>query len=101
MTIDRKFELAAILGVEIGKSRMESLGEVEEAGDLVREFCDQMERHGAFEQEMNQIAPGERNRSVLRPFGVFAVIAPFNFPIAFSAGMSTGAPGSEERVSNG
>ena len=27
----------------------------------------------------------------LRPYGVFAVIAPFNFPISISIGMSSGA----------
>jgi 1-pyrroline-5-carboxylate dehydrogenase len=30
-------------------------------------------------------------RSVLRPFGVFAVISPFNFPMALSAGPCSGA----------
>ncbi len=91
ITVRRKFEIAAVLGVECGKSRMEALGEIEEAGDLIREYCDQMERHHGFVIEMKQVAPGERNWSVMRPFGVFAVIAPFNFPIALSTGMSAGA----------
>ena len=30
-------------------------------------------------------------RSVLRPHGVFAVISPFNFPIALSAGPAAAA----------
>jgi 1-pyrroline-5-carboxylate dehydrogenase len=33
----------------------------------------------------------ERNTDVLRPYGVFACIAPFNFPLALSAGMSSAA----------
>jgi len=33
----------------------------------------------------------ERNTDVLRPYGVFTCIAPFNFPLALSAGMSSAA----------
>jgi 1-pyrroline-5-carboxylate dehydrogenase len=40
---------------------------------------------------MAQITPVERNTDVLRPYGVFACIAPFNFPLALSAGMSSAA----------
>src|SRR5256886_16055537 len=35
--------------------------------------------------------PVERNPDVLRPYGVFACIAPFNFPLALSTGMSAAA----------
>jgi 1-pyrroline-5-carboxylate dehydrogenase len=37
------------------------------------------------------MTPNERNTDVLRPYGVFACIAPFNFPLALSAGMSGAA----------
>jgi 1-pyrroline-5-carboxylate dehydrogenase len=40
---------------------------------------------------MARITPVERNTDVLRPYGVFACIAPFNFPLALSAGMSSAA----------
>jgi 1-pyrroline-5-carboxylate dehydrogenase len=40
---------------------------------------------------MGQITPVERNTDVLRPYGVFACIAPFNFPLALSTGMSSAA----------
>ena len=40
---------------------------------------------------MGRITPVERNTDVLRPYGVFACIAPFNFPLALSAGMSSAA----------
>jgi 1-pyrroline-5-carboxylate dehydrogenase len=40
---------------------------------------------------MGQYLPGETTRSILKPYGVWAVIAPFNFPLAIAAGMSTGA----------
>src|SRR5439155_16511643 len=32
----------------------------------------------------------ERNRDVMRPFGVWAVVAPFNFPVALATGMTAG-----------
>ena len=32
------------------------------------------------------LGPGEENTSVLRPYGVWAVISPFNFPLALAAG---------------
>jgi 1-pyrroline-5-carboxylate dehydrogenase len=37
------------------------------------------------------VTPVERNTDVLRPYGVFTCIAPFNFPLALSAGMSSAA----------
>jgi 1-pyrroline-5-carboxylate dehydrogenase len=40
---------------------------------------------------MASLDPREQNQSLLRPFGVWAVLAPFNFPHALSAGMSSGA----------
>jgi 1-pyrroline-5-carboxylate dehydrogenase len=35
--------------------------------------------------------PAVHTRSILRPFGVFAVISPFNFPMALAAGPTAGA----------
>ena len=91
LTRQRKFDLAAVMAVEVGKNRMEALGDAEESADLMDYYCDQMvEAHG-FIRDMNRITAIERNTDVLRPFGVFACIAPFNFPAALSAGMSSAA----------
>ncbi|ACZ41787.1 Aldehyde Dehydrogenase [Thermobaculum terrenum ATCC BAA-798] len=87
---DNKFELAAVLSVEAGKTRMEALGEVEEAADLISWYCDQMEENHGFVREMRRIIPNENNKSILRPYGVWAVISPFNFPMALSTGMLAG-----------
>ncbi|MFL5760655.1 MAG: aldehyde dehydrogenase family protein [Thermomicrobiales bacterium] len=87
----RKFRLASLLILEAGKSRAEALGEVEEGADLIDEYARQVEENQGFVREMGSLDPRERNRSVLRPFGVWAVLAPFNFPHALSAGMSSGA----------
>ncbi len=88
---ERKFRLAALLILEAGKNRAEAIGEVEEGADLLDEYAGQMEEHAGYVTELASLDPAERNRSVLRPFGVWAVLAPFNFPHALSAGMSAGA----------
>ena len=88
---ERKFRLAALLILEAGKNRAEAIGEVEEGADLIDAYADQMAENNGFERQLDSLDPDERNRSVLRPFGVWAVLAPFNFPHALSAGMSAGA----------
>jgi 1-pyrroline-5-carboxylate dehydrogenase len=88
---ERVFELAALTGFEVGKNQLESLGEVEEAADLIRYYCHQMEENEGFTRPMGQLSPQEHTLSVLRPYGVWAVISPFNFPSALSAGPVGGA----------
>ena len=88
---ERKFLLSALLIVEAGKNRGEAIGEVEEGADLIDEYARQVEASNGFVHDMGSLDPAEHNRSVLRPFGVWAVLAPFNFPHALSAGMSSGA----------
>ena len=88
---ERKFRLSALLILECGKNRAEAIGEVEEGADLVDEYARQVEASDGFSIELSSLDPRERNRSILRPFGVWAVLAPFNFPHALSAGMSSGA----------
>ena len=86
-----KFELAACMSLEVGKSRMESLGDAEESADLIDYYAAQMEEAGGFRRKMNKLTPIEDNTDLLRPFGVFVCIAPFNFPLALAAGMSSAA----------
>jgi 1-pyrroline-5-carboxylate dehydrogenase len=83
----RKWDLSVACLIEVGKSRLEAVGEVEEAIDLVRHYCDEMERNDGFREDRPGASAAERCSVVLRPFGVFAVIAPFNFPVALSVGM--------------
>jgi 1-pyrroline-5-carboxylate dehydrogenase len=88
---DRKFELAAVMSLEVGKSRLESMGDAEESADLIDYYCQQMEDASGFVRQMAKVTPVERNTDVLRPYGVFCCIAPFNFPLALSTGMSSAA----------
>jgi 1-pyrroline-5-carboxylate dehydrogenase len=87
----RRWELSALMGYEAGKSRLECVGDVEEAADLIEYYCDETTKHQGFSQRMGALGPGEENLSVLRPYGVWAVISPFNFPLALAAGPAGGA----------
>ena len=100
----RKFTIAAELSYENGKSRYESVGEVDEGIDFLRYYADEMESNRGFTRRNAmsgsaakgaagfQGAPSSEKIIIsLRPLGVFAVIAPFNFPISISIGMSSAA----------
>jgi 1-pyrroline-5-carboxylate dehydrogenase len=88
---ERKYRLAALMSLEVGKSRLEAMGDAEESADLIDYYSGQVEEADGFVRPMARITPVERNTDVLRPYGVFACIAPFNFPLALSAGMSSAA----------
>lgn len=88
---DRKFDLAAVMSLEVGKSRLEAMGDAEESADLIDYYAQQVEDADGFVRPMAKMTPIERNTDVLRPYGVFACIAPFNFPLALSTGMSSAA----------
>ncbi len=89
---ERQMEYGAMMAIEVGKSRLEALGEVEESADLLRYYSDVYERNNGYVVPMDNLGdPSVHTRSVLRPFGVFAVISPFNFPMALAAGPSGGA----------
>ena len=87
----RKFELTAWLSYENGKNRYEAMGDIDEAIDFIRYYCENMEANGGFSTLTKSAYKTETSRSVMKPFGVWAVIAPFNFPAAILIGMSTGA----------
>src|SRR6266542_1538877 len=88
---ERVYELAALMAIEVGKSRLEALGDVEETADLIRYYCTQMEENHGFAIQMEALSEKEHNRSVLRPYGVWGVISPFNFPMALAGGPAGGA----------
>jgi 1-pyrroline-5-carboxylate dehydrogenase len=86
---ERVYDIAAVVALEVGKNRMESLGEVQETADLMAWYCDQVEANAGFIRDLpNDPLPGftSRNRSVLKPYGAWVVIAPFNFPVALAGG---------------
>ena len=87
----RRFDLAALMSLEVGKSRLEAMGDAEESADLIEYYCAQMEDAKGFVRQMKRVTAIEHNTDVQRPYGVFACIAPFNFPLALSTGMSAAA----------
>lgn len=88
---DRKFLLSALITFECGKNRYEALAEVSEAVDIVRYYVDLYEKNQGYILSMEPESSTATCRSVMRPHGVFAVISPFNFPLALAAGMASAA----------
>jgi 1-pyrroline-5-carboxylate dehydrogenase len=87
----RRFEISALMSMEVGKNRLEAMGDVQETADLMVYYCDQVEEHKGFDTPMQRFSDKEENRDVLRPYGVWVIISPFNFPMALAGGPSSGA----------
>jgi len=88
---ERKYELTALLTYENGKNRYEAIAEVDEAIDFLQYYAYEMEKNEGYIKQMFSAYPDEKCHSVLKPYGVFAVIAPFNFPLAITTGMCSAA----------
>lgn len=89
----RLYEISAVVSLEIGKNRMEALGDVQETADLIYYYCDEMERNNGYVVPMRPdplVGFSSTNVSILKPYGVWVVISPFNFPFALAGG-PTGA----------
>jgi 1-pyrroline-5-carboxylate dehydrogenase len=87
----RQFYLAALITYEVGKNRYEAIAEVNEAADMFTYYARLMEENDGYVKPMDHVVSNEHSKSVLRPYGVWAVISPFNFPLALAAGMIAGA----------
>ncbi len=90
----RLFEIGAVVTLEVGKNRMEALGDVAETAELIRYACSQMEASQGYKAKMGKdplIGYDSTNTSVLKPYGVWVVISPFNFPAALTGGPSGAA----------
>jgi 1-pyrroline-5-carboxylate dehydrogenase len=89
---ERQMRYAGLMAVEVGKTRLEALGEVEEAADLIRYYAKTAEDNAFYDHPMDNLGDAAvHTRSILRPHGVFAVISPFNFPMALAAGPTAAA----------
>lgn len=83
----RKFELAAWMIFEVGKSWAEADADVAEAIDFCEFYGREMLRL-AGPQPLTPV-PGEINELRYLPLGVGVVISPWNFPLAIMVGMTT------------
>jgi 1-pyrroline-5-carboxylate dehydrogenase len=85
----RLFELGPVMSLDVGKNRMESMGDIAETADLIRYACTQVEANHGYVVEMGKdplVGYDSTNISVLRPYGVWLIISPFNFPFALTGG---------------
>ena len=87
----KKFFLAAILTFENGKNRFEAMGDVDEAIDFMRFYAYQMEKNNGYCKQTYHPNPKEKTQTIMKPYGVWGIISPFNFPSAIAIGMTTGA----------
>jgi 1-pyrroline-5-carboxylate dehydrogenase len=88
---ERKFDIAVAITYEVGKNRLEALAECWEAIDAVRYYSGIMRKEKGYTTKMGPGGPGEHNVDVCKPFGVWPVISPFNFPFMLANGMASGA----------
>ena len=89
---ERQMTYGGLMAIEVGKTRLEALGEVEEAADLLRYYAQTFEDNDGFDHPMDNLGDSAvHTRSILRPHGVFGVISPFNFPMALAAGPTAAA----------
>ncbi len=85
----RLFELAAWQILEVGKQWDQAYHDVTEAIDFLEYYAREMLRLAEPRRMGNE--PGELNQLFYEPKGLTAVIAPWNFPLAISCGMTAAA----------
>ncbi|MGB7629796.1 MAG: proline dehydrogenase family protein [Candidatus Deferrimicrobium sp.] len=85
----RRLELTAWEVLDVGKNWAEADADVCEAIDFLEYYGREMIRLG-MPRKMGNV-PGEDNRYFYQPRGVGLVVAPWNFPLAISMGMTSAA----------
>src|SRR3954462_1569387 len=86
----RMQELASLIVREGGRTYADAVSEVREAADFCRYYALQARKH--FENPLALAGPaGETNALSLHGRGVFACIAPWNFPLAIFTGQIAAA----------
>jgi 1-pyrroline-5-carboxylate dehydrogenase len=88
--VDGQALLGGIASAETGKIRVESLAEMAEAVDLIEYYASEIERNDGY---VFKLKPGsdESRTDILRPYGIFGIISPFNFPVALAVNMASAA----------
>ncbi|MDR6989152.1 1-pyrroline-5-carboxylate dehydrogenase [Paenarthrobacter nitroguajacolicus] len=79
------------LAVETGKSIAAIEAEVDEVRGFLDVYSSFASEPDHFVDELNGSDEFMTSETILRPYGVFGVITPFNYPIALAAGLSIGA----------
>src|SRR3989344_5530278 len=89
--VKNQYRLAASVILECGKDRLEAFAEVKEFIELMEYYLQLYREHRGYRLSMD-VEKSEHTSSnvIYKPFGTFAAITPFNFPVAM-AGMCFGA----------
>ncbi|MCS6815802.1 MAG: L-glutamate gamma-semialdehyde dehydrogenase [Blastocatellia bacterium] len=87
----RKFELAAWIVLEVGKSWAEADADVAEAIDMCEFYGRQAIQYDGPRPVTPSPLPNEHNEWFYIPLGAGAIIPPWNFPLAILVGMTMGA----------
>jgi len=91
---ERVYDIAAALCLEVGKNRMEALGDAQETADFFTVYADDYLKQNCFDHRLPDDPSTEfraHNRSVAKPYGAWLVIAPYNFPFALAGGPTAAA----------
>src|SRR3989475_9162889 len=86
---ERVYHIAAALTLEVGKNRMEGLGEVQETADFFNLYADDFAGQNGFDHPLtDDPLPDFRshNRRVMKTYGVWLVNAPYNFTFSIAGG---------------
>src|SRR5512136_2242603 len=76
----KKHEMAAMTTLENGKNRYDAMADVDEAIDFLRYYSFQMRKNKGYAMDMPPPYPNELPKDLLKPYGVWGIISPFNFP---------------------
>ena len=63
---------------------------------MLRYYCNVYEKNEGYLLRTDTAVPREHCLSVMKPYGVWAVISPFNFPLSLAAGMCYGGVADRE-----
>jgi 1-pyrroline-5-carboxylate dehydrogenase len=85
----KRFELNAVMVLEVGKTWPEADADTAEAIDFLEFYAREMLRFGPDQPVVKN--PGEKGKLQYLPLGVGVVIPPWNFPLAILTGMSSAA----------
>lgn len=88
-----KYNIAAVLTLEIGKTRNEAMAEACEVTAMIDAYEQFLTQANFYRYDMadGSKEPYERSTISMEPFGPVPVIVPFNFPFALCANMSMAA----------
>jgi len=86
-----RIKLAARGSLETGKTRADALAEVDECAAILELYVRQLTAEAGYRVSMAPPAADSQAYVELRPYGVFGVVGPFNFPFAIPLGMAAAA----------